>query len=252
MSVVISSFSVTEESYNIENNTSLIRVVLQAYSDASWNYDATYGWLKTDGSIVAEYTNSFEVGDTITLVNNTYTISHNSDGSKTINVAYAWDTGLNSTGTLSGSANVSLTTIPRASKIGSVSPFNIEDTFSVPITKYAASFTDTLNINIGSTLIKTVSGYTNGSLISLTDAEILAAYNAMSGLSTTVTFALSTKNDSATIGTDSKTVTVAAAGTAHIKVNGSYKRAVVWTKISGTWKKAICFIKASGNFKRCT
>lgn len=134
---------------------------------------------------------------------------------------------------------------PAGSVLGTIADFNLEDGFSVPVTKYSSSFSDELSLSIGAINIKTIPNYTNGSSIKLTDAELLGAYTALgSGKSTEVSFALSTKSGSTTVGTDNGTATATAAGTAHIKVSGAWKRAVAWIKVSGVWKRAVCHVKA--------
>ncbi len=90
----------------------------------------------------------------------------------------------------------------------------------MPVTKYAPSYTDTLTISIGGTLIKTIPNYTSGALITLTDSELLEAYNALTENSATVTFTTTTKSGETTIGTSTKTATGTAAGTVRLNVGG--------------------------------
>lgn len=142
------------------------------------------------------------------------------------------------------SLNCDLDTIPRGSIIGTIFAFNFEDTFSVPVTKYSDSFTDDLTIKLGSATIKTITGYTNGTAINLTDDELLAAYNALGeNMSASTTFETVTKSSGTQIGTSSGTATGTAAGTVHVKTGGDWKRAVPHVKAGGVWKKAIMLVK---------
>ncbi len=146
--------------------------------------------------------------------------------------------------------NYSVAVPAAASVIGTVDDFNFEDSFTVPVTKYDASFTDTLTIKIGDTLIKTVADHDTDTAVTLTDAEILAAYNALEASTATVTFTTTTKNGETTIGTSTKTATGTAAGTVRLNVGGTWKRCVVWVNVSGAWKRAVMHINVAGTWKR--
>ena len=67
----------------------------------------------------------------------------------------------------------------KPSVLGNISNFTIGDTITIPITKYNSSYSDTLNIYVGTTFIKRVQGITNNQKISFTDDEKTACYNAM-------------------------------------------------------------------------
>lgn len=141
---------------------------------------------------------------------------------------------------------------PAASVIGSIADFNFEDAFSVPVTKYAPSFTDTLKIYIGAACIKTVDNYCGNETIALTDAELLSAYGATAyGQSTaSVTFATATKSAEETIGMSAGAAVGTAAGTARINDGGTWKRGVVWINADGAWKRAIANVNGAGVWKR--
>lgn len=147
------------------------------------------------------------------------------------------------------SVSVSVKLEALQSMINSVKDFTVEDDFSVGITKYDSSFTDKLEIKIGTTIIKTISAYTNNSAIRFTDSEILKIYNTLSHNSATFTFALTTLNGSSTVGTNSANATGTAKGTAKININDSWKRGIVWIKVNGVWKRALIFVN-SGGWKR--
>lgn len=147
--------------------------------------------------------------------------------------------------------NMTLPITPAASVLGTISNFDLEKSFSVPLTKYSSSFTDTLEIKCGSTLIKSISGYTNGLAINLSVSELLNAYKALGSINSgNFTFNLITKNGTTQIGTSTKTAVGTANGTTKIKVNGVWKNAIPCVKVDGTWKKTIAFIKVNGVWKR--
>lgn len=132
--------------------------------------------------------------------------------------------------------------------IGAAQPFNLEDVFRVPLTKYVSSATDTLTIKVGSITIKTITGYTNNADIQLTNDEILTAYEALGSANTvTATLTLETKYNGSSLGSSSTTATATAAGTAQVTGHG---RGIVWRNVGGTWHRAITHRNAAGVWKR--
>ena len=172
------------------------------------------------------------------------TVSHNSDGNKSITVSLT--TAVYNDGTGTTSKTWTLDKINRNSQIASVPSFNVEDTLSCNFTKYVDTYTDTLTLKYGDTEIASFSNYTTGTAVSLTDAQILTAYGALgSAKSGDFTFMLTTYNGEDSIGTSSMTGTGTCVGTARVNVNGTWKRALPWVKVNGTWKKALGFSRHS-------
>lgn len=177
------------------------------------------------------------------------TVSHNADGTKTITVELV--TAVYNDGTGSSSKSWTLDAIQRSSVIANVPSFNIEDGLSCTFTKYVDSYTQTLKLSYGSTDIATFSNYTSGTTVTLTNAQILAAYNAMgTNKSGDFTFTLTTYDGSTSRGNSTKNGTGTCAGTSDIRVSGVYKRALPWVNDNGTWKKALGFSKDEATWKR--
>lgn len=201
------------------------------------------GYIKTDGGV-------YEFG---------FWVGHNDDGTKQIDLAMEFEpcetTGsyiINGQTYTVSFGTVSFDTIPRGSVLGVVSAFNWEDVFSVPVTKYSSSFTDNLTIKIGDATIKLLSNYTSGAGITLTDTELLAAYNALgTAMSAGATFLLQTYSGGSLIGSASAGATGSAVGTVYLNVGGSWKRAVPHLNAGGTWKKSIAYTNSGGVWKRC-
>lgn len=175
-------------------------------STASKDYSVT-----TDGTVKSG-TNTVGLtgGTTKTLASGTKNVYHNSDGTKTFNYSFSQEFGITYSGTAigtkSGSGSGTLDTIPRASVLGTISGFTFGNAITIPITKYSSSFTDTLEISVGGTVIKTVSSITNNASVSFTATELNNIYAKLpSATSGTVTFKLTTKSGSTTIGTSTKT-----------------------------------------------
>lgn len=110
-------------------------------------------------------------------------VYHNDDGTKKCKIKASWK--FNGTyngrniGTLNIDNEITLDNIPRTSKINNFNDFNIEDTFNIDVTKYSDSFTDTLNIKMGNTTIKTIENYISGQNISFSSSELTNIYNQM-------------------------------------------------------------------------
>ena len=141
---------------------------------------------------------------------------------------------------------------PAQSSIVSVQPFNVEDAFSVGVTKYSSNFTDNLTIALGDKTIKTISGYTNGSEIRLNNSELLEVYNAMADRTEEFTFTLSTYSGSSLVGTSTAKADGTTAGTARLRLASAWVRAVVWENVNGIWKRSIANVKAADEWRRGT
>ncbi len=236
------SGTINESDISIPNNTSNVTVNIYA----NWNW-GTWAADNPDGTITIDGTNyafkaNFNTGESSSgsqlLMTKSKIVTHNSDGSKTVSCACEYDG--NGDYTVSWSDSKSLTNIPRASVLGTVSAFNLEDAFSASVTKYSASFTDKLELFLDSSLIATRSAYTNAAAVSLTDDEILTAYRLMGTSETdTFTFKLSTYSGTTLLGTSTKSAAGTSAGTMKIRVNGAWERAVPYVRVSGVWKKAL-------------
>lgn len=187
------------------------------------------------------------------LITKTFTIQHDAQGNATLSLR--GDFSVDDAGGVTGSNYITdtatLDNIPRGSVITNIDSFNLEDTFSISVTKYSVTFEDTLVIKYGSTTIKTISDYEDEDAINLSDTEILAAYNAMgSNISGTFTFTTTTKSGSTTIGTDSDTAMGTAKGTMYLNDNGTWERAVPHLNVGGTWKRCIAYFHDGDDWQR--
>lgn len=113
---------VSEKSYSIENNTSVVEWWVGIRSNTA--YHNHYGLSETyvvniNGTVVhnAVHTPTVNSGATVWVASGTTTVSHNADGSKSISVSASFnnaDRGTYSPTTGSCSGSLKLTTIPRA------------------------------------------------------------------------------------------------------------------------------------------
>ena len=208
-------FSWSTGTQNVANNYSPVNWKLELVSSnstarisstAAKNYSVTVDGQTWSGT----NTVGLSGGTTKTLASGSKNIYHNADGTKSFSFSFsqAFDITYSgsSVGTKTGSGSGTLNTIPRGSVLGSISEFTIGNAITIPITKYSTSFTDTLEISVGGTIVKTVSSITNNASVSFTSTELNNIYAKLpTATSGTFTFKLTTKSGTTTIGTSTKT-----------------------------------------------
>lgn len=162
----------------------------------------------------------------------TTTMNHDANGTKAIKIAFtiSADTG-GLDGTAKGDGTVQLDTINRASKLNAIANFNISDTITISIDKYVTDAVDTLQVKLGSTVIKEVANITNGYQLSFTDAEKTTISNLVSAPQATLTFLLTTVNGETVLGNSTQTAVATLS-------SGSYFREI-YKKENGKYQVAI-------------
>ena len=165
---------VSETSYNIQNNTSNVTASVYLYRTNSSSY---YGGTVTISVNVAGQNKSTTVypsyptnigtgtGNAHKMTTFTYTVIHNSDGSKTASINMSWNANFNPTSG-SASGNLPLTKIPRASSV-LCSGGNIGSNTTITISRYSNTFTHTITYSFGS-LSGTIATKTSSTSISWT------------------------------------------------------------------------------------
>lgn len=103
-----------ETSYSIANNTSEVRATVKLYNRYGSHSDGDPTWVSLwiDGTKY-EATLNYWSGSPVTLITRTKTVSHSSDGTKNCAISATFDTNGTSTGVVSASGSVALTSIPR-------------------------------------------------------------------------------------------------------------------------------------------
>lgn len=150
---VSQSLTLTELSYDIESNTSQVRILwTSTQTGESHNNNTLFGayWVSINGAtgVRNDITTTLPANTTKTIVDTTLTVAHNSDGSGSIAVESSIDTKI-SAGVVKKGVSLTLTTIPRASKVSGVSG-NIGSTVRINLTRYSSGFTHTLTYSFGS------------------------------------------------------------------------------------------------------
>lgn len=171
----------------------------------SWYYDGLQIQMFLNGmqhNVTVKGYNTSEKGWSYDGTTEWFTISNKTNGTVPF-YAKLYDT--NSKTIKATSPNYALSVSGAASAIGSISNFDVDNGVTIPITKYDATFADTLVVSYGGTTIKTVPGITNGTKVSFAN-ELATIYNLMRSVkSGTFTFTLTTKSGSTTIGTSTRT-----------------------------------------------
>lgn len=205
------SWSVSRQ--DVANNSTIISWNLKGAGTASVGYYKAGAFkVVIDGKTVYSSTTRINLYDGTQVASGTFTLAHKSDGSRGFSASAQgaiYTTAVNST----GSGTFTLPTIPRASTINSVSGGKVTDLFSVKFTRYASSFTDTLQIGISDgPVVQKIANYSSGTKFELSDSMKSAIYSAsQSAQSATVAFQLVTYNGSVKVGssnTITKSVTV--------------------------------------------
>jgi len=154
----------SEDSYNVQDNTSVVRYKLKVYRSNSWS-GQTYSTscrrvINVNGQTVYDYTGEIShylSEGTKTIAEGTVTVAHNDDGTKTVSGyasmddPYGWFNGS------SDSISLPLTTIPRASEptigqAGTNTPdFNLGDTITIYTNRKSSLFTHKVYITYDNT-----------------------------------------------------------------------------------------------------
>lgn len=203
--------SLSESNVNIANNTSVVTVSIGVQANNGWHgYSGYQTRIVLSGSVSNTiYISSYNIGTNQYLPLNTtsYTIKHEDNGAKAVSVSAVWySDGV--VGTISSSAKLTLTTIPRTSDITSFPNFDVDGTFSIGVNKKASAFHDDLRIYYGSTVIRYSPSYVSGTNITFNASEKSVIYGLMSTVNSgTFKAEIITYNGSTKIGTTSKNAT---------------------------------------------
>lgn len=142
--------SLSEDKVNIEANESAVRAKLYYVGNGlSWNNSGCEWWININGNSDHGY-HSFGKNGTQYLGERVVNVTHDADGSKKVSVSASFATGV-SIGTLTASASITLTKIPRKSTLGSVTPASVayESQTTIALSRAVSSFTHTLQIYYG-------------------------------------------------------------------------------------------------------
>lgn len=184
------TLTVNENSTDISSNTSSLSFSLVLSPiQASWDW---YGWnnlisysININGKVYSGYIPNYDGVSSVTLNSGSLNVEHNSDGKKDINISFSVSdaTGQSYTpGNASASDKMTLTTIPRASKVNEFYTDNndVEKGIAVYYTSYYSGFTNKLRISIPQVkVLETIDNYENEKWFELSDETINYLYSYM-------------------------------------------------------------------------
>lgn len=208
---VSQSLWLSETGYDIASNTSTVRIVWSStQSGGSFNsYERTAKyWVSINGGDETEYSVSYTLpqATTISIVDTTITVNHETDGTGTVSVRTWMDTHI-SAGVVTKSESLTLTTIPRASDL-SVSNGTLGSKQTITANKKNGGFTHTLAWKSGS-----YSGIIDGAKVLKSIWEFTPSLDLATGspnwTSVYCEFTLSTYKGNSLVGSVSKTVMMA-------------------------------------------
>lgn len=199
--------------YNGSNCTSYYKYKIGSNSEVTSNITTRYDLGEATTNTIYTLSGSYpfyKVSGTSPI---NITIPHNADGTPLTVILGSYFNADNSSvsftnlSCLNKNITSSLPTLERASKLGSIADFSLDDTITIPITKYVSTYTDDLTIKVGDTIIRTEENISDGATITFTTTEKNAIQSLMSTPQITITFELTTLSDSTVIGTSTTTAT---------------------------------------------
>lgn len=201
-------------SQSIPNNNSSITA--KVFLKSNDGYGAMTAPAKNKGSVTVNgVTKDFEATSQLSanqkklLTTQTFTVGHDSDGTKSFIFSTTYNINVTFAGVFYGNQTASgsdtLKTIPRASSIGSISGNQIGSVITVPITRASTSFTHDVSIKLGTETISVTGATTSASLTPNLENFCGQLPNSTSG---TATVTVVTKNGNTIIGTKTKNHTI--------------------------------------------
>lgn len=192
------------------NNKSSVTATVQIKRSSSGTTTGTFsGTLVIDGTSYSISKYGSWSTSWVTVGSKTKEVTHNEDGSKSINISTTLtQTGTSMAGTYKASGSATLDKINRASKLSAIEDFKLTDTITINITKYITTAVDKLQIKLGDTLIREVANISNGYELTFTTTEQTTIKNLMTSPQATLIFLLTTISGETTLGTSTQSATV--------------------------------------------
>ena len=181
---VSQSISLTQGVQSIENNTTQVTFTWTSTQTGQSHNDYTrtaHYYVSINGGAETAYSVLYTLPQyaTTTIVSKTFTVAHNNDGTGSITVRTWMDTSI-SAGVVQKSQSLTLTTIPRSSKINSFTGTDLAGSFSVGYTSYSSSFTNKLRISVPNVKSLETFNYTSGASFKLSQTSLDYLYSYMS------------------------------------------------------------------------
>jgi microcystin-dependent protein len=197
------------QSKDVSANTSTVTCKMYLVNDYTLNINSRSNTCTIDGTDVAFTSSAISSTGTHSLGSASKTVSHNSDGTKSIAIKAVFNIQATISGTyyssITASATITLDSIARASTVSATS-VNMGSASTITITRASSSFTHTLTYTFGSTS-GTIATKTTSTSVSWTPALSLAS-QIPSATTGTCTITCTTYNGSTSIGSKTCTLTL--------------------------------------------
>lgn len=151
--------TITPKSYNVEANTTPVDYSFEILRPSPISSNTSKSFTVNIGGQTISGRTTIGGSGTKVLASGTVTISHNNDGTKTINFGFTmaveitWSGTYN--GTISASASSALPTIPRATKpVVNSNIITIGETLNITLNRASSNFTHNLKLQIGSAVFQ--------------------------------------------------------------------------------------------------
>lgn len=245
-------------SQNVANNTSTVRVVLYSAatfsSTTKWESASNFGYVGYDNGNKQYLSTTYDFSNY--AVNKfgdyTYTISHNSDGTKTVTLQGSWSTSHSSY--ISGGSASGSVTLPQIARASSVSAMNTKlgTAGTITITRQSSSFTHTLTYSFGSAS-GTIVTKTSETSVSWTPPVSLIA-QITNATSRTGTITCETFSGNTSVGTSTSVLTLSVPNSTIANVTGEIGTSLPFTVTNAvtsqlTFTVAYTFGNASGTIQ---
>lgn len=218
------TLTVTETATSVANNTSTISIVFKispitkGYNWEDYNNNPPKGTVKVNGTSYSWTLPDYNGSSTVTLVSKTQTVTHLSDGSKSISLEFSCSS-LDVSylpGSASASGTLALTPIARESTLTVSSPRTLGSNVTLTVTRHSNKFTHTITTKCdSSSSISIVTKSTN--LTPTFTLPIDWASQNTTGTTVSITFSITTYNESGTKVGSTKSVTVSASMPTSVK-----------------------------------
>lgn len=185
-----------------------------------------------------------------TITSGENTITHNDDGSKTLNLSASANIG--GIGMyVSMNVDVILPKIDRVSTINSFTGSDIKGNFNATYTAKSSSLINKLRIMLpDNTALQTYDNYVSGTNVTLDNTAIAAIKNYTSDKTITLGAVIETWSGSTKVGDSSKlTTTCVIKKPARIRINDEWKEAIPYVRANDEWKEATPYMRVDGVWK---
>ena len=198
------------------NNTSTLDVYLYSQATTSlstiWERSGNYGYVQVDNG-TKQYTTlsngyNFQNKHLNTFAHHTFTINHNSDGTKTLTLNGAWDKGSSTSAYITGGTVSGQITLPQIARASTIPNFtcNLGSQGTISITRQSSSFTHTITYSIGGST-GTIATKTENASVTWTPPVSLIT-EITNATSKTGTLTCTTYSGNTAIGTSTSTLTL--------------------------------------------